>query len=134
MQQKTLLLASFVKEEKLDWFLLKIWKNFGVKKQNVFFFKTNTEYVLTYKLSLDPDKKIDIRKELPKTIQVHKKGDTIFTINALNKLIETESGLQGNVNHKEFQVDWVKYYNKIILLKGTELDISPIERVFFNES
>ena len=134
MQQKTLLLATFVREDKLDWFLKRIWKNFNIKKQNVFFFKTENEYVLTYKLSLDPEKRIDIRKELPKTIQVHKKGDTIFTINALNKLIETESGLQGNVNHKEFQIDWSKYDNKIILLKGTELDISSIERVFFTES
>jgi len=133
MQQKTLLLATFVKEDRINWFLNRLWKNFNVKKQNVFFFKTDVEYVLTYKLNLDVDKKIDIRKELPKTIQIHKKGDTIFTINALNKLIEQESGLQGNVNHKEYQIDWQKYTNKIILLKGTELDISSIERVFFSE-
>ena len=88
MQQKTLLLASFVKEDKLDWFLNRIWKNFNIKRQQVFFFKMNDDYVLTYKLSLDPEKRIDIRKELPKTIQVHKKNNTIFTINALNKLIE----------------------------------------------
>ncbi|MFN7656169.1 MAG: hypothetical protein ACK5OW_00100 [bacterium] len=132
MQQKTLLLASFLKEDKLDWFLNKIWKNFNVKKQNVFFFKMNDDYVLTYRLSLDIEKRIDIKKELPKTIQIHKKGSTMFTINALNKLIETESGLQGNVNHKDFQVDWSKYENKIILLKGEDLEILPIERIFFN--
>lgn len=132
MQQKTLLLASFLKEDKLDWFLNKIWKNFNVKKQNVFFFKMNNDYVLTYRLSLDIEKRIDIKKELPKTIQIHKKGSTMFTINALNKLIETESGLQGNVNHKDFQVDWSKYENKIILLKGEDLEILPIERIFFN--
>lgn len=134
MQQKTLLLASFVKEDKLDWFLNRIWKNFNIKRQHVFFFKMDEGYVLTYKLSLDPDKRVDIRKELPKTIQVHKKNNTIFTINALNRLIENESGLQGNVNHKEFQVDWEKYDNKIILLKGEDLEISCIERVFFTES
>jgi hypothetical protein len=132
MQQKTLLLASFLKEDKLDWFLNKIWKNFNVKRQHVFFFKIGDDYVLTYKLSLDIEKRIDIKKELPKTIQIHKKGSTIFTINALNKLIEIESGLQGNVNHKDFQVDWSKYENKIILLKGEDLEILPIERIFFN--
>jgi hypothetical protein len=132
MQQKTLLLASFLKEDKLDWFLNKIWKNFNVKRQHVFFFKIGDDYVLTYKLSLDIEKRIDIKKELPKTIQIHKKGSTIFTINALNKLIEIESGLQGNVNHKDFQVDWSKHENKIILLKGEDLEILPIERIFFN--
>ena len=132
MQQKTLLLASFLKEDKIDWFLNKIWKNFNVKKQHVFFFKMGGEYVLTYKLTLEVDKKIDIKKELPKTIQVHKKGNTIFTINALNKLIENESGLSGNVNHKDYQIDWTKYDNKIILLKGEDLEILSIEKVFFN--
>ena len=114
----------------------KIWKNwkinrkFDVKKEQVFFFKTDNEFLLTYKINLDIEQKIDIKKEIPKTIQVHKKGDTIFTINALNKLIEQESGLGGNVNYKEYKIDWEKFKNKIILLKGDSLEITTIERVF----
>jgi len=135
MQQKTLLLASFVKEDWLEGFLNKIRKKFGVKKETVFFFKLEDGgYVLTYKIRVDMENKIDIKKELPKTIQIHKKGNTIFTINALNRLIEKESGLQGNVNHKEYQIDWSKYDNKIILLKGDTLEINTIERVFLSES
>ena len=45
-----------------------------------------------------------------------------------------ESGLVGNVNHKDFKIDWEKYKNKIILLRGDELEISAIERVFLPES
>jgi len=135
MQQKILLLASFVKEDRVEGFLNKIKNNFGVKKDNVFFFKLeNGDYLLTYKLNIDSDKRIDIKKELPKTIQIHKKGNTIFTINALNRLIEAESGLAGNVNHKEYQIDWSKFENKIILLKGDVLEITTIERVFLPES
>lgn len=135
MQQKTLLLASFVKEDWVDGFLNKIKKNFDIKKENVFFFKLEDgSYVLTYKIQIDVDNKIDIKKELPKTIQIHKKGNTIFTINALNKLIEKESGLHGNVNHKDYVIDWRKYDNKIILLKGDVLEINSIERVFLSES
>lgn len=135
MQQKILLLASFVKEDWVEGFLKKIKKNFGVKKENVFFFKLEDgSYVLTYKIRVDVENKIDIKKELPKTIQIHKKGDTIFTINALNRLIEEESGLQGNINHKEYQIDWTKYSNKIILLKGDTLEINTIERIFLPES
>lgn len=135
MQQKTLLLASFVKEDWLEGILNKIKKRFGVKRDNVFFFKLEDGgYLLTYKIRVDMENKIDIKKELPKTIQIHKKGNTIFTINALNRLIEEESGLQGNVNHKEYVIDWTKYDNKIILLKGDTLEINTIERVFLSES
>jgi len=131
MQQKTLLLASFVKKDKIEGLLNKIKKNFGVKKEYVFFFKIDDDnYVLTYKLHLDIEKRIDIKKELPKTIQIHKKGNTIFTINALNRLIEQESGMDGNVNHKEYQIDWDKFENKIILLKNDALEINSIEQVF----
>jgi hypothetical protein len=52
----------------------------------------------------------------------------------LNRLIEEESGLAGNVNHKEYQIDWTKFENKIILLKGDLLEINTIERVFLSES
>ena len=135
MQQKILLLASFLKADNLDNFLNKVKKKFGVKKENVFFFKTeNDDFILTYKIHIDIDNKVDIKKELHKTIQVHKKGDTIFTINALNKLIERESGLGGNVNYKEYKINWDDYKNKIILLKGDNLEITNIERIFLSES
>lgn len=94
----------------------------------------NGDRLLTYKLLVEVDRRIDIKNELPKTIQIHKKGDTIFTINALNKLIEVESGLAGNVNHKEYQIDWSKFKNKIILLKGEVLEITNIERIFLPKS
>jgi hypothetical protein len=134
MQQKILLLATFLKVDYLDNFLNKIKKRFNIKKENIFFFKLeNDNLLLTYKLHLDFDNKIDIKKELPNTIQIHKKNDTIFTINALNKLIELESGLGGNVNYKEYKIDWDKYKNKIILLKGDNLEINNIERIFLSE-
>lgn len=135
MQQKILLLASFLKAENLDTFLTKIKKKFGVKKENVFFFKLEDDtYILTYKIHIDIDNRVDIKKELSKTIQIHKKGDTIFTINALNKLIERESGLGGNVNYKEYKINWDDYKNKIILLRGDSLEINNIERIFLSES
>ena len=135
MQQKILLLASFLRPEYLDSFLNKIKKKFGIKKEQIFFFKIEDgSYLLTYKVYVDFENKIDIRKELPKTIQIHKKGDTIFTINALNKLIEKESGLNGNVNYKEYKINWDDYKNKIILLKGDNLEITNIERIFLSES
>jgi hypothetical protein len=135
MQQKILLLATFVKADFLERFLQKLRKRFSIKKENIFFFKLdNGDFLLTYRLFIDIDNKVDIKKELPKTIQVHKKNDTVFTINALNRLIEKESGLVGNINHKDYKIDWEQYKNKIILLKDDELEILNIERYFFPET
>jgi hypothetical protein len=135
MQQKILLLATFVKADFLERFLQKLRKRFSIKKEHIFFFKLdNGDFLLTYRLFIDIDNKVDIKKELPKTIQVHKKNDTVFTINALNRLIEKESGLVGNINHKDYKIDWEQYKNKIILLKDDELEILNIERYFFPET
>jgi len=130
MQKKTILLATFVNPHYLEKFLNKLYRRFAIKKQSVFIFETEGEdYLLTYRIFLDFDKKIDIRNEFRKTIQVHKKGTTFFTINALNKLIEKEYDLpEGNVNHKSHEIDWVKFSDKIILLKKGELDILPLKR------
>jgi len=130
MQKKILLVATFINSSSLDKFLYKIYKSFGVKKNSVFVFETDTEdLLLTYKIFLEFDQKIDIRKELPKTIQIHKKGTTFFTINALNKLIEKEFNLNsGNVNYSEYNLEWSKYKNSIILIKNNELDILQLKK------
>jgi hypothetical protein len=130
MQKKILLVATFINSPSLDKFLYKIYKSFGVKKNSVFVFETDTEdLLLTYKIFLEFDQKIDIRKELPKTVQIHKKGTTFFTINALNKLIEKEFNLNsGNVNYSEYNLDWLKYENSIILIKNNELDILQLKK------
>lgn len=130
MQKKTLLLATFVSPDYLDKFLYRIYKKFNVNKKNVFVFETEGEdLLLTYKLNLDFDKKINIKEELYKTVQIHKKGTTFFTINALNKLIEKEFNIEiGNVNYSEYNLDWSKYENNIILLKNNELDILNLKR------
>jgi hypothetical protein len=130
MQKKILLLATFVNPEQLDKTLVNLYKKFGVNKKYVFVFETDTEQLLlTYRIFLDFDKKVDIRKELGNTIQIHKKNNTFFTINALNKLIELENNLsEGNIDHSKFNVDWNKFENKIILLKNGSLDILSLKR------
>jgi hypothetical protein len=132
MQHKTLLLASFVDKTNLSHFLNDLDVNHNIKNDKVFIYELNEHtFLLTYKIKLDVGIRFDIRKELPKTIQIHKKKLTFFTINALNRLIERDSGLdQGNINHKEYNIDWTMYENKLILLKGDKLEISDISRVF----
>jgi len=130
MQKKVILLATFVNPIYLDKFLYKIYKNFGVKKKSVFYFETETEdLLLTYRIFLELEQKIDIKKELPKTVQIHKKGETFFTINALNKLIEKEFNVEnGNVNYTDYNLDWDKFKDSIILIKNNELDILKLNK------
>ncbi len=136
MQYKTLLLASFVEKDYLHKFLHNLSENHRVNKDKVFVFDLNEDtYLLTYKIKIDLGVRFDIKRELHKTIQIHKKRQTFFTINALNRLIERDSGLgSGNINHKEHQIDWTKYENKLILLRGDKLEISDISRVFLSDS
>lgn len=130
MQKKVILLATFVTPEYLDKFLYRIYKNFGVKKKSVFLFETeNNQLILTYRLFLEFDQKINIRKELPGTVQVHKRGTTFFTINSLNRLIEVENGLtKGNTDYSQYEVDWSKYENTMISLRNDVLEILPLTK------
>jgi hypothetical protein len=130
MQKKTILLVTFIDKEDLTDFLYKIYELFGVKKKSVFFFETEEgDLILTYRLFLDIDEKIDIRKELPKTIQVHKKNTTFLTINSLNKLIEKDFNLSGgNFEHSQYNIDWTKYENCLIILNSNNLEILKLNK------
>lgn len=132
MQKKVILVATFIKPNYLGDFLYKIYKRFGVNKKTVFVFDIGSdEQLLTYRLFLEPGERINIRKELPKTVQIHKRGTTFFTINALNRLIERDFDLKGgNINHKKYDIDWEKYENTIILLKEDELEILSLSKRF----
>lgn len=131
---KTILLASFIFPERLEWFYGYLLDKFKINREKIFVYKNLddlSKVIVTFKLILHDGKKIDLNAHFPNTIPVHKKGNAIYTINALNKLIEAEcQGDVGNINHKEYQVDWEKYQNKIILNNKDELIIYNIERIF----
>jgi len=130
MQKKVILLATFINNEYLENFLYKLYKQFGVKKKSVFLFETNNgELILTYRLFLNFDEKVNIRKELPKTVQIHKKGTTFFTINSLNRLIEKEFDIpKGNTDYSRYEIDWSKYENTMISLRNNNLEILPLNK------
>lgn len=130
MQKKTILLATFLTNDYLDKFLYKIYKKFGVKKKSVFLFETESgDLILTYRLFLEIGQKINIKEELPKTVQVHKKGTTFFTINSLNKLIEKEFNLlEGNIDHSQYEIDWSRFEDCMISLKDNQLEILKLNK------
>jgi hypothetical protein len=86
---------------------------------------------MTFKLILPDGKPINLKQHFPNAILIHKKGTAIYTINALNKLIESISGAEvGNTDYKSVKINWDEYQDKMILLNGKDLAIYNIERIF----
>lgn len=131
---KVILLACFIFPERVDWFLSYLKTKFGIEKEKVFCYKNledESKYIITFKLTIQDGKRLNLKELFPSAIPIHKKGNAIYTINALNKLIEEKSGNDiGNIDYKSFKIDWDEYQNKMILLNGKELSILSIERVF----
>lgn len=131
---KTILLATFIFPERVDWFLNYLETKFSITKDKVFCYKNlddESKYIITFKLNVQKDKPLNLKNLFPSAVIIHKKGNAIYTINALNKLIEQlfpES--IGNIDNKSIKIDWNEYQNKLILLNGKDLTIFNISRIF----
>lgn len=79
------------------------------------------ELYVTYNVELDGN-----QSKFKNTISVHRKKDTntLYTLNAMNKLIAEENG---GVFDKTFQLDWNLYKNSIILTGDISVKIVPLK-------
>ena len=79
------------------------------------------ELYVTYNVELDGN-----QSKFRNTISVHRKKDTntLYTLNAMNKLIAEENG---GVFDKTFQLDWNLYRNSIILTGDVSVKIVPVK-------
>lgn len=131
---KTILLASFIFPERVEWFISYLDAKFKISKDKVFCYKNlddESKVVMTFKLSIPEDKPLNLKDLFPSAVPIHKKGNALYTINALNKLIEEKFPESvGNINNKSVKIDWDEYQNKMILTNGNELSIFNITRVF----
>ena len=130
---KSITLASFVYLDKIDSFKKYLFNRFGIDNDKIFQYECDekNKKILTYRIFIKEDQKVNIDSFFPTTIITHKKGECFYTINALNLLIESLSDSEsGNINYKDFKIDWDNYQNKIIIVKRGELKIMGIERDF----
>lgn len=131
---KTILLASFIFPERVEWFLSYLEAKFGITKDNVFCYKNlddESKVILTFKIIIPEGKRLNLKNLFPSAIPIHKKGNALYTINALNKLIDSLSDTSiGNTDYKSVAINWDLYQNKLILINGKELMIFNITRVF----
>lgn len=131
---KKLLLGAFVKRSEVEEFLTYLFEEFNIQANKVFLYQLIDEkdkYIITFYLFLKDGLKINLKKYFHNTIPIHKRGETLYTINALNKLIEIESGGdKGNINYEQYKIDWSKYQGNLILTNLDNLLFLKIKRIF----
>jgi len=130
---KIITLASFIYTDKIDSFKKYLKKRFKINEENVFIYsyEEKNKKLITYRVILQNEGRVDITSIIPPTVIVHKKGECFYTINALNKLIEKINYLEnGNINHLDYKINWDEYQNKIIIIKNEKLKIIDIVRDF----
>ena len=64
-------------------------------------------------------------KNIENATVIHAKNGCLFSINALNKLIESESG---SID-KKYLLDWEEYKDKLLILTNGHLSINKIKKV-----
>jgi hypothetical protein len=131
---KTILLASFIFPERVEWFLGYLEAKFNITKDKVFCYKNlddESKVIITFKLVIPEGKHLNLKNLFPSAVPIHKKGDALYTINALNMLIDQMIGDSiGNTDYKSVTINWDEYQNKLILINGKELTFFNITRVF----
>ena len=111
---KTQLLCTFTNEESFESIVNTILKTHELFSRKIFILKLEPSKELVISYNIIPANENSF---LPNTIMVHRKkeSNTMYTINALNRLI---SDLNGGVVDKSFQIDWDIYRNSVILTNG----------------
>ena len=110
---RTQLLCTFTTEGDFESKVATILSTFEMFSRKVFVLRLDPSKELMISYNIIPNE----AKFLPSTIMVHRKkeSNTIYTINALNKLIISENN---GILDKRFQIDWQKYRNSVILTDG----------------
>lgn len=111
---RTQLLCTFTTELTFEDLLNKIFESYELFSRKIFILKLepSKELVVSYNIVPNRDNRF-----LPNSIMVHRKkeSNTMYTINALNRLIKE---LNGGVEDKTYQVNWQDYRNSLILTDG----------------
>tara|TARA_R110000765_G_scaffold424583_1_gene535693 strand:+ start:306 stop:731 length:426 start_codon:yes stop_codon:yes gene_type:complete len=135
--KKSSLVGTFIQKDQYEKFTHKLNDDFKVPTKKIFVHTIKEEeekYFITYKVSLDYEERKLFRKTIRNTFPIHKKSTCYFTINGLNKLIESIYKLEsGNINHKEYEIQWKEYEGKLIMAKEKKAYIITLDRVFLDK-
>ena len=127
MSANGIIIGTFVKKNKILSFLETLKHGFKINLDKVFVYSIDTnkyEYLVTFK-TYDKEKFI---KNLNNATVMHVKNGCLFSINALNKLIEKENSDSDKPNN-EYLIDWDKYKDKLIIQTNGELSLSNLSKI-----
>ena len=120
---KTQLILTFTTKTQYNSLINTVLDGYNLMYDKIFVFNTDVkdETVCSYSIEFTPNTLL-----LPNSVTVHKKNETntYYSINALNIVIEKETGSRNNYNHK---IQWKDYQNTILLTENSELKIIPTE-------
>ena len=134
MTERGTIIGTFVKKNRILSFIENIKNDFKINLEKIFIYSIDNnprEYLVTFK-TFDKEKFI---KNLNNATVMHVKNGCLFSINALNKLIEQEK--DSSEPNNEYVLDWDKYKDKLIIVTNGELTISNLTKIedktlFFN--
>lgn len=127
MSSNGVIVGNFINKRKILSYLEYIRYSLKVNLKKVFVYSissNNYEYLVTFKIN-DRGKKNNGTNTMS---VMHVKNGCIFSINALNNLIEKENTDKIKPNN-EFIIDWSKYKDKLIIKTNGKLSISDIDRI-----
>jgi hypothetical protein len=128
MSKKGLIIGTFVSKNKILSFLEELKTKFYINIDRVFVYSISSnekEYLVTFK-TFDKDKFI---KNLKGSTIMHVKNNCIFSINALNRLIELENLNTDEKPYNEIEINWDEYKDKLIILTNGNLNIYNISKI-----
>ena len=128
MSKKGIIIGIFIRKSKILSFLEELRNKFYVKIDRVFVYNIESnenEYLVTFKTF---NKDIFIKNFQGSSV-MHVKNNCIFSINALNKLIESEKLGSEEKSNNEIEVDWDKYKDKLIILTNGVLNIVNLSKI-----
>jgi hypothetical protein len=128
LTKKGVIIGSFISKYKVLSFLELLKYKFGVDLSKVYIYtisKNYKEFLVTFK-TYNKDKFI---KKLHGSTIMHVKNGCLFSINALNRLIEIEYNVKEEKPYNEVEIDWNFYKNKLIVLTNGKLNINDLSKI-----
>ena len=126
MKNDGVLLCSFVKRSGILSFLENLHNTLRIPFRKIFVFSVdgNTrEYLVTFKANSKEDMML-----VENSTMIHMKNGCIFSINALNAIIESEKKDKSQSN-KDYQINWDRYKGKLIIMVKDKIRVSDIEKI-----
>jgi len=128
MSKNGVIIGTFVKKELILTFLEGLKNKFKLNMDKIYVYNVSSnskEYLVTFRTF----NKDEIIKDLPGSAVLHVKNKCLFSINAINRLIESQSDYDSTKPHNEVEIDWGSYENKLIILSSGVLSIKDLEKI-----